>query len=472
MAVLALWPLASAQTHPVHDGKIALFGSLHAHSELSGDVSTARGLTPREAFDYARTHGLDFLGISDHHKHSNAPGGAQYHLEDAEYQQLLDAAEAVNAAHAGSFVAIPGIEWGTVATGNHINVFGASALPPDTIEDTEYDELFTWIGANASFAQCNHPYSWRNASGENEAVGNYGLALYGTTSEYVAAADPVLQLMSIICYVPSGHRGSEQKPHRDTHAGALQEYRRHLDYGLHLSPAGNQDTHGSNPGTATAARTGLWADAFTLPEIVEAITANRVFATEDDELAVAFRVIHDGQVYWMGQTVPLTKEAEVTMLVHVVQAGGSDGDPTDEGAYTARLYADQDGVGGSFAAEFAEYQLDSVGDWQFPVTVSPGQYFFIEIEEQGGRDNPTGQGDDETSADGTMGSDGQRDNMNDSVWTSPMWFGTADPGAIYVWSVNSTLYHDSHCWAVAQIGSANRREGPAPAGKTKHDCPQ
>ena len=462
---------AYSQTRPEHDGKRAYFGTLHAHSELSGDVSVANGLSPEEAFDYARTHGLDFLGVSDHHKHPDAPGGAQYHMEDSEYQTLLDAAGAINLANPGTFVAIPGIEWGTVATGNHINIFGAATLPPDTIADTEYDELFAWVKTAARFAQCNHPYAWAAESDENLDVGNYGLALYASTDLYVAAADPALQLMSVICYTPSGHSGSEEKPHRETHSKALQIYREHLNYGLHLSPAGNQDTHKSNPGAASAARTGVWADELTLDGIAEAMSANRVFATEDDELAVGFQVRHSGVTYWMGETVPLDAESEVTVVVHVEQAPGSDGDSVEEGPYTARVHIDQDGVGGAFAAELSVYEFASAGDWEFPVTVAPGQYFFLEIEEKGGKDNPLGDGEDAAGADGGTDPDGFRDDLSDSAWTSPVWFSAGSSGATYVWSVNSTLYHDPGCWAVAQIGAANRREGPAPAGKTKHLCP-
>lgn len=76
-----------AQDRPTHAGRIALFGTLHAHSELSGDVDASKGLTPQEAFEYARQHGLDFLGVSNHHKPTGAPCGAKFHLSAAEYQQ-------------------------------------------------------------------------------------------------------------------------------------------------------------------------------------------------------------------------------------------------------------------------------------------------------------------------------------------------------------------------------------------------
>ncbi len=42
--------------------------------------------------------------------------------------------------------------------------------------------------------------------------------------------------------------------------------------------------------------------------IADGITANRIFATEDDELAVALQIEHEGETFWMGETVPLGAE--------------------------------------------------------------------------------------------------------------------------------------------------------------------
>ena len=70
---------------------------------------------------------------------------------------------------------------------------------------------------------------------------------------------------------------------------------------------------------------------------------------------------------------------------------------------------------------------------------------------------------------GAPGADGLRDDMNDSAWTSPIWF--VGQQLSFIWSISSNLYHDVRCWAVERIGAANRREGATPpTGKTKHDC--
>lgn len=460
---------AAHAERPTVDGKKPYFGTLHAHSVLSGDVSSSKGLTPQEAFDFARSSGLDFLGISDHHKPTGAPGGPRFNLAPAKYKSdLFDVATAINDDDSIAFVAISGIEWGTIATGNHLNIFGANALPDQSIADSDYDHLIRWAAENADFVQMNHPYSWGNVkkSDRNLTVGNYGRALFGSDARFVEAADPILKLMSIICTVQGGHisgehRDSTEKTHRDHHPRALREYLRHLNMGFHLSPAANQDTHGKNPGAVTAARTGVWASDLAYDDLIEAIKANRVFATEDDELAVSLRVEYRGETYWMGQTVPLADEEEdVTLLIDIHQLSITD-DPTDEGPYTVILFSDSDGLGGRKAAEWDIFQAEADVTTRIDVPVVAGEYIFLEIVEQNGLDNPVGDGED------VQAPFGERDNMNDSAWTTPVWFYAA---ADFVWSKNSNKYHQSNCWAVGRIGAANRREGPAPAGKTSHDC--
>ncbi|HYE76614.1 MAG TPA: hypothetical protein VEI97_01380, partial [bacterium] len=51
---------------PQHDNLICLFGNLHAHSALSGDIKShdlKLRMAPQTAFEYAHAHGLDFLAL-------------------------------------------------------------------------------------------------------------------------------------------------------------------------------------------------------------------------------------------------------------------------------------------------------------------------------------------------------------------------------------------------------------------------
>ncbi len=466
----------SGWNRPTHEGRVVLFGNLHAHSTLSDDVpDTTADTTPQKGFEYAKAHGLDFLAISDHHMAVDAAG--RNWLTADEYQdKLFKVAMDFNAAHPGEFVAIPGIEWGNMSVGNHINIFGAQSLPPDDVKNIEYEKLHAWIAANAEFGQFNHPDSWQRDSKRNKAVGNYGEVRYPDAAAFAGAADPGIATISIISTIAGGHisgafKHAENKTHREMQWENY--YRKFLNMGFHISPAANQDTHWKNFGTVTAARTAAWADAATYPALMQAFKANRVYATEDDEMAVAFQVRYKGKSYWMGETVPLeTEEAEVELLVKVWQGQGSDADPVEEGPYQVGIIADPDGVGGNEASPIAgNWTATSAAQVSIPFMAARGRYVYLHVRELDGKDNPIGDGEDSVdNTTGITGSDGKRDDLGDSAWTSPVWFGAAPP-AVFVWSKNSDVYHDANCWAVKSIGAANRREGAAPPeGKRKHEC--
>jgi hypothetical protein len=469
-------PSAGAQSREF-DGKVVLFGNLHAHSKLSGDITNAGAeMLPIRAFEYADQHGLDFLAITDHHKAADSPGTLRITSNDYK-TKLFDVAVRYNRDHPGELIAIPGIEWGNTATGNHVNLLGARKLPPDSIKDAQYDDLFVWASTNSEFVQFNHPYAWPAKSTRNRDVGNFGEALYPSLESYRTAVDPVVKTMSIICSVAGGHlsgehKHSEDKTHRNVHSKTLGHYRNILNKGFHVSPAANQDTHWRNWGTVTAARTAVWAASATYDHLMDGFRAGRVYATEDDEMAVVFQVRYGGRTYWMGETVSLdTDEAEVEVLVTVWQTTGTDNDPTDEGPYTVSIFSDWDGIGGRRASLWDTQPGVTAGQLcRIPAMVVPGEYIFLQVTEENGKDNLVGEGEDEyNNLTGQHGQDGKRDDLNDSAWTTPIWF--TSPGTSYVWSVRSKLYHDPDCWAVSRIGAANRRtDTNPPEGKTKHDC--
>jgi hypothetical protein len=346
-------------------------------------------------------------------------------MTEDEYQSLIDAAVQFTADHPG-FIAIPAIEWGTTAIGNHVNLIGVKGLPPDSIRNEEYNELYAWArNGNVEFLNFNHPNSWKRSG--NRTAGNYGEKRFANLGNFVRAADPVVETISIISTVYGGHitgpdHHSEAKVHRDMQWE--NHYQDYLNMGFRLAPAANQDTHWRNVGTVTAARTAVWSDAATYAELMRAFRANRVYATEDDELAVAFQVAHGGRTYWMGDMVSLgADEATVKLRVKVWQVAGSDGDPTDEGPYAVDVVSDWDGLGKRRASIWDTYIVKSGQTRTIDVPASAGEYFYLVVTEMNGKDNPLGDGADESDNEtGEDVSDGKRDDMNDSAWTAPIWF--------------------------------------------------
>lgn len=406
----------------------ALFGNLHAHSGLSADVPASKRafMSPKAAFRYAFEHGLGFLAITDHHKAVDAPGPPLFVPDDVYRRELFEVALAFSREHELRFVAVPGVEWGNTKTGNHVNVFGAK-VPPSRhdILNREYDELYEWAKLNAEFVQFNHPNSWKKRG--DRTVGNFGRALYDTTEAFVAAVDPVVKTMSIITSVAGGHlSGKHRHSTEKTHRKAQWErfYREYLNLGFHLSPSANQDTHGTNWGTVTAARTVAWAREVSYRGLMGAFRANRVYATEDDELVVVYQVLSRGKRYWMGETVPVHGDrAKVDLIVKVWQTRGVDGDALEEGPYTVEVVRDSDGRGGRLASRFETFTLRSSKEIRLRTSVVDGEYLYLKVCEQNGSDNPVGDGTDRNSnRTGKNGPDGLRDDLDDCAWTTPIWF--------------------------------------------------
>ena len=467
----------AAVQRPTHDGKIIMFGNLHAHSKLSDDVTNAGDdMLPIAAFRYAHQHGLDFLAISDHHKADDSPHSLG--MQPAEYKsKLYDIAVSYSATNEDGFVAIPAIEWGNTATGNHLNLVGLRNLPPATIHDEDYDQIYVWGKDNAEFIVLNHPNSWSGKSNRNQHVGNFGENLFSDVNAFAARAGSVTRGISIITTVSGGHISGAFKHNTDkTHREQQWEkyYNQFLNKGFHISPSADQDTHWKNWGTVTAARTAVWADKPTYAELMKGFQANRIYATEDDELVVAYQARYANKTYWMGDTVPLqASEADVDLIVKIWQSNGSDGDATDEGPYTVELISDDDGIGGHEASvEFTKPHVASGQAVTIPHRATAGGYIYLRITEENGKDNPIGDGTDEfNNTTGAHQPDGKRDNLNDSAWTSPIWF--SGGAEMFVWSAapSAKVFHDATCWAAKRIGTANRRSGPQPPpDRTKHDC--
>jgi hypothetical protein len=237
------------------------------------------------------------------------------------------------------------------------------------------------------------------------------------------------------------------------------DYRFYLNEGFRLAPTANQDNHFFTWGTITRARTAVLADQLTKADLLHALKARHVYATEDQNLQVRF-VINNQQ---MGDVIRTQQPLDLSINVEIV-------DPDEPNAnYTLELYRDE--VGGDVIqdpVDQKELEGDGTVNFDGQRYESGTIFFFIKVSQRG--------------------ANGQEE----FAWTAPIWieFGqplppptptpTSSPGAsptpatTFVHSRNSQIYHFANCADVANIKPENRVESTVPPeDKTLHkNCPR
>jgi hypothetical protein len=243
-----------------------------------------------------------------------------------------------------TFVALRGAEWRGDA--GHSVVFGSETLPDPAL--ATLPEFYGWLAANpAAVAQFNLP-----------APGDFDkFALYAGAAEGVAL---------------------QEVDHGGTPAELA--FLRNNARGWRTAPAGT-------PGqitwpTETRARTGIVAPALTESDLLAAIRARRLFATEDENLAVALRL---GGA-WMGSV--LESGGPLPLEVEVADLNGE--------ALTLTLYDSSLPIA---------VVADPPRQWTATVAARPGHYFWAKV----------------LQADG------------DTAYTAPVWIaGQTLPAGLYI----------------------------------------
>lgn len=274
---------------------------------------------------------LDFLAVTDH-VHGPESGQQEYcshEMPMGGYKLILDSALKINSdpAYRNKFLAVPVMEWSTISSGNHINIFWARNLVPQNIPNGDFNSLLTnYINAPAMecsnpnlLVQMNHP----NQESYNK---NYGRRPFPAGAEgyrqfYDLYKNTYLGIEHINNSSAGGNNNSlEVNAHQD--GNDLERfYKIYLNMGFRLAPVGDHDNHRANWGRHTAARTGVWASSLTPEKFAEAYKLRRVYATKDSEMAVAFL----SQGKWMGSEVRVPAAGENrTFTVMVTQAADTD----------------------------------------------------------------------------------------------------------------------------------------------------
>lgn len=460
-------PVSVSTTVSVHPGRI-FFGSLHSHTSYSDGTGT-----PADAFTRARDVGkMDFIALTEHnHKDADGSGERKDGILIALQPDLYngsDAASLLSTARSftvdESFVAIAGQEFSTISSGNHANVFDVNDIID--VENGNYRGLYDeWLPQHPDslgqgpLVQFNHPdfkADIKNASTKpKERENDYGYDDYNKNfPELLSHAEKYVSLIEIVSGpaltdgtnlpIKSGNRHEK-------------DYWFYLNEGFRVAPTANQDNHFRNWGTITTARTAVLADRLTKNDILQALKARRVYATEDQNLHVSFTV--NGQP--LGSIIRTQNPQDLTIEAQV-------SDPDEPNAqYRIELYGDE--IGGDMIEDALE-EVEREGDG--PVSFSERRFesgrsfFFIKVFQEGsGRE--------------------------DLAWTAPVWIETGEalpptpppvsspsaspaPAGTFVHSRNSQVYHFANCADVALIKPQNRIETDTePEDKRLHDrCPR
>lgn len=276
------------------------FGQLHAHTDFSDGLGTVE-----EAFAYAsEVPGLDFFAVTDHsNSFDNNTLGDIRRDGSAVSEEWAAGKQAAAEATGEDFVAIFGYEmtWGDRNQLGHINTFNTPGWQSRNQEEfstleSYYQALTTVPG---SVSQFNHP---------GVASGYFRNFAY-----YSPQYDAVIQLLEV---------GSE--------AGyrAYDYYTKALDAGWHVAPTNNQANHEGYWGDASDVRTVVLAQSLTEQSLYEAMAQRRVYATEDKDLQIVYRV--NGQI--MGS---ILKEQAHTITVELK-------DPTDSALGTLEVVTEKE----------------------------------------------------------------------------------------------------------------------------------
>ncbi|QIX61391.1 T9SS type A sorting domain-containing protein [Hymenobacter sp. BT18] len=253
------------------------YGNLHAHSAYSDgnkDAGTTKYSTPGQNFSFASaSEHFDFLGISEH---NHATAG----MQRANYARGLRQADSVTVA--GSFVALYGMEWGTISGGGHVLVYGVDQLLnwesgnyDVYVPKNDYQALFRQINKRpGAFATLAHPSS-----------GDYG-NLAGT-APFSARADSAVVGTVMRSGPAMSTNISYLDPSRSNYEGT---YQRLLAKGYHVGISLDHDNHYTTFGRSTAGRLVVLAPELTRQHLLEALRARHFYASDDWNAEVHFQV--------------------------------------------------------------------------------------------------------------------------------------------------------------------------------------
>ncbi|HEY4082457.1 MAG TPA: CehA/McbA family metallohydrolase [Burkholderiaceae bacterium] len=282
---------ALAVTAPAGLPYTVYLGNLHSqsgHSDGGGTIGSCTGEQvpqshmdqgPTQAYQYAMNRGLDILVTSEHNHMFDGSTGTNT-AQTPSFSKGLYATGLALAANFNvvnpNFLAIYGMEWGTISTGGHMNIFNSpglygweynakNELLADTFTDKgQYTALYTVMAQQGAIGQFNHP----------------------NTSDYQSFAytEDGNKVMTLCEVVNSSAFSNVTDETGTTNSGYESACKKALLAGFHVAFSSDQDNHCANWGASAPNRTGVLipnGTPLSLAAYLEALKARRVFATTD-----------------------------------------------------------------------------------------------------------------------------------------------------------------------------------------------
>jgi hypothetical protein len=271
------------------------FGTLHSHSDYSDGNKDNPGYRPADGYAYAmNSMCMDFLGISEHNHYStfNNPGDSLPNYHKGSFQ-----ADSFTAVHSANFLALYGMEWGTISGGGHVIIYGDGM-----------DDLFGWESGSGVWGPVNNydvyvaKGDYTGASGlfktinDNVAKNTFATLAHPNSSDYNNISnityDAVADNAITGSAVESGKATSTDVTYTDPAASMsyLWYYQKMLARGYHLGPTIDHDNHNTTFGRATYSRTAVVAPSLSKTDIISAMRNMHFYATQDCDTKVDFTI--------------------------------------------------------------------------------------------------------------------------------------------------------------------------------------
>ncbi len=251
------------------------FGTLHAHSGYSDgnkDSLVSGCSTPLADFEYAKgSQQMDFLGISEHNHL-----GAGMHKAD----YFKGIAEANLANVDGDFVCLYGMEWGEIASGGHLIIYGVDSLIGwDNGNYHIYNAQEDYTGLFAKLASRPNAFCYFAHPQTGDYNDLIGTVAYNAVSDKAIVGSPFR----------SGPAFSLDTTFSDPSSGNyLSKWFKALAKGYHLGMCLDHDTHNTVFGRSQMGRTAIIADTLTQASVLDAYHQMRMYATDDWNTEVTF----------------------------------------------------------------------------------------------------------------------------------------------------------------------------------------